>query len=112
MGRRNLAARAVPVGGDRIPVSAGSATTGDLPLQACPDPGGSLSVLATEYTATVPSAHCPGVGGALPRDLRDAARVAGASLDRGGPPRAGHRLLAEGGPSGHRALGKPGSDWA
>ena len=48
----------------------------------------------------------------FPETLRDAARVAGASLYRGGPPRAGHRLLAAGGPAGHRALGESGSDWA
>src|SRR2546428_12215400 len=112
MGRRDLAARAGPVGGDGVPVSAGSATTGDLPLQACPDPGNGLSVVAAEYPPAAPPAHCPGVGGAISCDLRDAARVASASLYRGRPPRAGHRLLAEGGPAGHRALGEPGSDWA
>ena len=41
--------------------------------------------LAAEHPAAAPSAHCPGVGGALSRDLRDPARVAGASLHRGGP---------------------------
>ena len=37
-------------------------------LQACPDPGRRLSVLAAEHAPAVPSAHCPGVGGALSRD--------------------------------------------
>ena len=39
MGRGDLAAGASPVGGGGVPVSAGAATTGDLPLQACPDSG-------------------------------------------------------------------------
>ena len=47
----------------------------------------------------LPPAHCAGVGGALSRDRRDAARTAGASLYRGGPERAGHPLLAAGGPA-------------
>ena len=34
-------------------------------VQACPHPGGRLSVLAQEHAAAVPSAHCPGVGGAV-----------------------------------------------
>ena len=55
--------------------------------------------LAAEHPPAAPSAHCPGVGGALPRDLRDAARAAGPSLHRGGPQRAGHPLLAAGGPA-------------
>ena len=38
-------------------------------LQACPDPGRGLSVVAAEHPAAVPSAHCPGVGGAVSRDL-------------------------------------------
>ena len=90
----------------------GAAAAGDVSLQARPDPGGGLSVVTAQRTAAAPSAHCPGLGGALSRVLRDAARVAGTSLDRGRPPQAGHRLLAEGRPARHRALGKPGSDWA
>ena len=54
-------------------------------LQACPDPGRGLSVVAEEHPAAVPSAHCPGVGGAVSRDCRDPARTAGPSLHRGGP---------------------------
>ena len=54
-------------------------------LQACPDPGRGLSVLAAEHPPAAPSAHCPGVGGALSRALRDPARAAGPSLHRGGP---------------------------
>ena len=42
--------------------------------------------LLQEHPPAVPSAHCPGVGGALSRDRRDPARTAGASLHRGGPP--------------------------
>ena len=41
--------------------------------------------LAAEHPPAVPSAHCPGVGGAVSRDLRDPARAAGASLHGGGP---------------------------
>ena len=44
--------------------------------------------LAAEHPPAVPSAHCPGVGGALSRDRRDPARAAGASLHRGGPQRS------------------------
>ena len=56
-----------------------------LYLQACPDPGGRLSVAAEEHAAALPSADCAGVGGAVSRDRRDATRTAGASLHRGGP---------------------------
>jgi class 3 adenylate cyclase len=55
------------------PVPAGRAAAGDLSLQARPHPGHSLSVLAEEDPAAVPSAHCPGVGGAVSRHRRDAA---------------------------------------
>ena len=44
------------------------ATPGDVPLQARPDPGRGLSIAAQEHPPAVPSAHCPGAGGALPRD--------------------------------------------
>ena len=57
-------------------------------LQACPDPGHGLSVVAAEHPPAVPPAHCPGVGGAVSRDRRDAARTAGPSLHRGGPARS------------------------
>ena len=45
----------------------------------------------------VPSAHCPGVGGALSRSLRDPARVAGAALYRGRLDGASRSPLAAGG---------------
>ena len=60
----------------------------------------------------LPPADCPGVGGALSRDRRDAARTAGASLHRGGLERAGGSLLAAGGPARPAALGLCGSDRA
>jgi predicted ATPase len=41
----------------------------DVPLQACADLGCSLSVLAAEHSAAVPSAHCSGLGETLSRDL-------------------------------------------
>ena len=56
------------VGGGRVPISAGSAATGDVSLQACPDPGGGVSVLAAEHPPAVSSTHCAGVGGAVSRD--------------------------------------------
>src|SRR5919197_1193901 len=110
MGRRNLAAWAISVGGDRVPVSARAATTGDLPLQACPDPGSGLSVLAAEHPPAAPSAHCPGVGGAVSGDRRDPARAAGPSLYGGGPECAGHWLLAQCWPACPRALSPSRSD--
>ena len=64
--------------------------------------------LLQEHPAAVPSAHCPGVGGAVSRDRRDPARAAGASLYRGRPHSAGHPLLAAGGAAGPPALGQPG----
>src|SRR5215813_7188066 len=111
MGRRDLATRAVPVGGDGVPVSARSATTGDLPLQACPDPGNGLSVVAAEYPPAAPPAHRPGVGGALSRTLRDPARAAGAALYGSRYAGAGHPLLAAGGPACYPALGASRGDW-
>jgi hypothetical protein len=58
-----------PVGGSGVSLSAGATAAGDVPLQACPDPGSSLSVLAAEHAAAVPSAHCPGVGDTISRAL-------------------------------------------
>ena len=68
MGRGDLAAWAAPVSGGGVPVPAGAAAAGDVPLQACPDPGSGVSVLAAEHPAAVSPAHCPGGGGALSRD--------------------------------------------
>ena len=64
----------------------------------------------SEHPAAVPPAHCAGVGGAVSRDRRDAARTAGPSLHRGGPPWRGPPLLAAGGATRHRALGVCRSD--
>ena len=61
--------------------------------------------LVEEYPAAVPSAHCPGGGGALSRPLRDSARVAGPSLHGGRLSGTGYPLLAASGPAGHPALG-------
>ncbi|MBI3330038.1 MAG: tetratricopeptide repeat protein [Nitrospinae bacterium] len=69
MGRGYLATGAAAVGGGGVPVPAGAAAAGDVSLQARPDPGCSLSVVAQEHTAAVPSAHCPGGGGTLSRAL-------------------------------------------
>ena len=79
----DLAAWAAAVGGGRVPVPAGAAAAGDVRLQARPDPGGGVSVLAAEHPPAASSAHCAGVRGALSRALRDPARAAGASLYRG-----------------------------
>jgi predicted ATPase len=43
--------------------------TGRSHLQARPDPGGGLSVVAAEYSAAAPSAYCRGGGGAISREL-------------------------------------------
>ena len=79
--------------------TSGAAAAGDLPLQACPDSGCRLSVVAAEHPPAVSSAHCAGVGGTVPGDCRDATRAAGAPLHRGGTHSAGHPLLAAGGPA-------------
>src|SRR6266567_8374588 len=104
MGRGDLTAWAAAVGGGGVPVPAGAATAGDIPVQACPDPGRRVSIVAAEHPPAVPPAHCPGVGGALSRDLRDAAGVAGASLYGGRLGGTGHSLLAAGWSARHRAL--------
>src|SRR5262249_50611540 len=77
-------------------------------LQACLDPGGGLSVLTAEHPPAVPSAHCPGVGGAVSGDRRDTTRVSGASLYRGRAVRTRHHLLAARRAAGPPALGCPG----
>ena len=67
--------------------------------------------LAAQHPPAVPSAHCPGVGGALSRPLRDPARAPGPALHRGGPYGASHSLLAaRAGRAGHLALGLCRSD--
>ena len=67
VGRGDRATGAAPVGRGGVPVPAGAAAAGDVRVQACAHPGGRLSVLAAEHTAAVPSAHCPGIGGAVSR---------------------------------------------
>ena len=62
--------------------------------------------LLQEHPAAVPSAHCPGLGGAVSRGLRNAARTAGPALYGGGPHRPGHALLAAGRRARRRALGE------
>src|SRR6266699_1354558 len=78
MARADLTPGPAPVGGGRVLVPAWAAAAGDVPLQACPDPGRGVSVAAQKHAAAVPPAHCRGVGGALSRDRRDPARAAGA----------------------------------
>ena len=73
--------------------------TGYLPVQACADPGRSVSIAAQEHTAAVPPAHCAGVGGTVSRDGRDAARAVSASLHGSRAPRTGRGLLAAGWPA-------------
>ena len=58
-----------PAGGGRVPLSAGAAAAGDVCLQARPDPGGRVSVLAAEHPPAASSAHCAGVRGPLSRAL-------------------------------------------
>src|SRR5262245_18802515 len=106
MGRRDLTTRAAPVSGGGVAVPAGAAATGDVSFQACPNPGYGLSVVAAQHAPAAPSTHCPGAGGALSRDLRDPARVAGLSLYGGRLHGTGPPLLAAGWPARHRALGQ------
>src|SRR5262249_27904907 len=110
VGRGDLATWAAPVSRDRVPLPAGAATTGDVPLQTRADPRCGLSVLAQEHAATASSAHCPGVGGTISRALRDPARTAGAALYGGWTPRTGASLLAAGWRARRPALGQRRSD--
>ena len=71
-----------PVGGRGVPVPAGGAAAGHLHVQACAHPGRGLSVVAAEHPPAVPSAHCPGVGGPVPGDRRDAAGAGRPALHR------------------------------
>src|SRR5262245_16576321 len=111
MGRGDLTAWAAAVGRGGVPVPAGAAAAGDVRLQACPDPGRGLSILAAEYPPAVPPAHCPSLGDALSRDLRDAAGAAGASLYGGRLGGTGHALLAAGRSACYSALGSSRGDW-
>ena len=70
MGRGACTTGVAAVGGGGVAVPAGATAAGDVCLQACPDSGRGLSVVAEEHAAAVPSAHCAGVGGALPRPRR------------------------------------------
>ena len=98
-----------PVGGSGVPVPAGGAAAGHLHVQACAHPGRGVSVVVAEHPPAVPSAHCPGVGGPVPGDRRDATRAGRPALHRGGLRRAGGGLLAAGGPTRQRPLGPSGS---
>ena len=104
LGRGNLAPGTAPVGRGGVPVPAGAAPARHVHLQACADPGHSLSVVTQEHAAAVSPAHCASIGGAVSRDCRDAARTGGASLHRGGPQRTGGRILAAGGAARRPAL--------
>src|SRR4030095_12041269 len=108
MGRGDLTTGTAPVGGSRVPVTAGAAAPGDITAQTCPAPGCGLSVLAAEYPPAVPPAHCAGGGGALSRDLRDPARTGGPPLHGGRPQCLRGPLLAEGRAARDRALGARG----
>ena len=66
--RGNVAAGLRAVGGSRTALPARRAAAGPLPLQACPDSGCRLSVIAQEHPAAVPPADCAGVGGPVSRD--------------------------------------------
>ena len=61
----DLTARAAAVSGSGAGVSARAAPAGHLSLQACPDSGRSLSVVAQEQTTAISPADCPGVGEAV-----------------------------------------------
>ena len=66
-GRGDVAARPAAAGGGGTACTSGAAAAGDVHVQACPDPGGRVSVVAAEHPAAVPPAHCAGVGGAVSR---------------------------------------------
>jgi predicted ATPase len=53
-------------GGRRVGGAAGHPSSGDLHVQARPDPGCGVSIAPTEHAAAIPPAHCPGARGALP----------------------------------------------
>jgi predicted ATPase len=57
-------------GGAALP--ARHTTTGHLYVQARPDSGRGVSVVAAEHTAAAPSTDCPGAGDTVSRDGRDA----------------------------------------
>ena len=100
-----------PVGGGGVPVPAGAAAAGDVPLQACPDPGHAYQSLLRstrqqyhQRIAQVLEARFPEICETQPELLAHHYTEAGLN--------AGHSLLAAGGPAGHRALGQSGSDQA
>src|SRR4029434_5453695 len=102
VGGADLPAGPAPVGGGGIPVPAGAAATGDVPLQACADPGRRVSVVAAQHPPAVSPAYCPGVSGTVPRDSRNAPRTAGASLYGSRSQSAGRGVLAAGRSAGPR----------
>ena len=79
---------------------------GDLHLQARADPGRGLPVAAEEHAAAAITRALPSAGRTVPRDGRRRSPSCSPPLHRGGPRRAGDRLLAAGGPARHRALGE------
>ena len=89
----------------RTALPAGAAAAGPVPVQACPDPGGGLSVAAQEHPAPVPPADCPGVGGAVSRDRETHPELVAHHYTEAGLHGAGRPLLAAGGPARYRALG-------
>ena len=70
--------------GGRVPVSARDPAGVDLSLQARPDPGRRLSVVAAEDPPATSRAHCPGAAGPVSRGGRSPARTRGPPLHRGG----------------------------
>src|SRR5262249_43696843 len=75
-------------------------------LQACPPPGGGLSVVATTDAAAGASAHFPGVGGAVSRRNRGPARAVGPPLYGGGLDGAGPGEVAASRRPGRQAFGE------
>ena len=85
---------------NRLP--ARPAATGDLHLQARPDPGRRLRVAAAKHPAAVPSAYCPGVGRrASPRPPRRSRKLVAQHYTAAACMGQGPGLLAAG---GQRAL--------
>jgi hypothetical protein len=100
--RSDGAAGAGAARGRRTALPAGASAAGAVLVQTCPHPGDRVPVVVEEYPAAVPPAECPGVGGAVSRNRRDAARAGGPPLHRGCASRVGHPVLAAGRTAGPR----------
>ncbi len=88
----------------------GLAAAGPLSVQACPDSGYRLSIVAEEQAPTVSSADCPGVNGPFPETVRNPTGTASSPLHRSQPQGASHSLLAKSWTASEPTLGQCGSN--